>query len=340
MTIKYLKTFVFHGTKRRLGVGHISLADHENYYSFSSSPITAQKIVPPDPFISQSNSLKTLLSIDVALFGDFHSVILPANAQLNTNLKRCQQELSSLVPRDYNLFNQNCAHAIQSYFATAGYLKKIIDYIFPLTPGELGNKLAEIGQSMVDNILLQLENENKKINLDYEAMVTFISNLINNRDCPKDIKDIPLTGENILDHYSSFLKILAKRHYERTEPVDFYANQYAKALEICPIQPEYSFKEHRILKSIPRTFGSALLVTVLIPAGIAALTLSIAGSIAAGTLALSIGILLLPLLAYHLVKSKAAEQNNVGNENSSTTFYGPQKPPRIDTIQDSPSPTK
>lgn len=310
MTISYLTAYVFHGNRQRLGVGHITLADNENYYSFGSMSDTATKIQP-----GTTNSIANLVSYDRVVYGDWHLVILPANAQLQTKLEECQKKISELEKKDYSLFNQNCAHAIQSYFENSGYMKKIIDYIIPLTPSELGDKLAEIGQSMINHILK--EAEIKKINPNYEAAFGFVQNCISDPKCPSELKTFECTG-NIYHDYYFLLKYLAKKHYERAEPIDFYAANFVRALNICPVQPDYTFSEHRIINSIPRTIASALFVAVAVPVIAAALTLAMVASIVIGSVPFALGVLTLPYVIYKVLKTEAAEQNKIDHSHVQT----------------------
>lgn len=326
MTISYLTAFVFHGTKERLGVGHISLADDQYYYSYDENSPIAKKIVPEIPEIYQSNSLRNLVAYDMAIYGNFHSVILPANAQLEFTLKKCQEEIAKLENKHYSFFNQNCAHAIQSFFENAGYLKKIIDYIVPLTPHELGNRLAEVGQAIMEHTLKKIVKINPIPN--YKEARDFVLKAELNPKCPKDIKDVLEKSTDINKDYFFLLKICSERHYQRVEPHDFYSTQFMQALNICPVKPDdtFTFTEYRILRSIPRTAGSALLVAAVIPVGAAAFTLAMAASIAAAAITFALGILALPYIVYKYAQSKAVEENTIDHSHVPTKFQ-----PKIST---------
>lgn len=248
---KYLILYIFKGTMKRAGIGHASLWDGLYYYSYGYEKKNGACALKPSSCDLQGAD--KLAYYQAANYGACSRIILPANKYLSEHFHPIREHIHTWKTVEYDVSNKNCVHLVQAYLEKAGYLKKITDWIIPLYPSELADKTRNIGKTVVKQLLEEatVKKQFKETTLAEKAKyLSYLKELKIALGSEKEpginqLKKNIFNCESSLNaqsHFFCILKILAHAHYNNKQPKEFSAIWFSKALEACPITPNFIYQ--------------------------------------------------------------------------------------------------
>lgn len=237
MAPSYMVLYLFKGTRKRLGVGHIALWDGTRYYSYG---LGDGSVWIEDSFNFADAKARAIF--DHKDYGPYKQIILPCNHYFSQNYETIQSTINAhWKSNEYSMGNKNCAHMVQDYLVQAKYTIPIPScFLFPLYPSEVANNAKNLGQALVKTLINEIMSH--PMEETYSDFLTLLRDTIHfstalNTLQKNELTDILNASISDKKKFCNALAMIARHHYDHSlytykinECDEFYANMFIAAL--------------------------------------------------------------------------------------------------------------
>lgn len=283
----YIVLYVFQGTYKRGGIGHIALWDGASYYSYGAGD--GEFWIEDDTFSLARSNKHACLDNKIWNYGPFKKIILPCNQYLTEHYSTIRSNIQlNWKNNDYSMLNKNCAHMVQEYLVQSRYTIPISDsFLFPLYPSEVADNAKNIGKAIVKKIVDEVRTKiatPHEMQL-YKDFLVLLNDMIAVRPVIsqlqiKEFHDAMQGGISDQEKFCKIFTIIARYHYDSTsfayetnESDRFYEKMFMGALQVSALSPKFENesqvnKTGRLRNSIAiarAAVGAVLAVILFVP---------------------------------------------------------------------------
>ena len=205
-------------------------------------------------------------------------IILPIPFSINKNPYAIKSEITrseEWKTTQYSMISHNCVDLVKFYLEKLGYPAKKHGFTQTIRPHRYVDEVRELGKNLVGQIIQHIrnsidKNDDNDFSLENENINQIeIPPLLKN-ELEKPPFNISLSSNSIdKEVYCQILEILAKKHYDREEPQDRYAELFQETLNICPQLMNFTYKDNSkfSFKDYAKDLGlslSALAITFIV----------------------------------------------------------------------------